>query len=184
MTTQILTQPNSASFEHIEGVKNILRLEHNEDDAILVDLYETALETILSYLGSRAIYPTQYKTILTREDVSCGVFLPKLPFLQDETHELTVFVSDENGDLSELDAENYKVIGGDLKQVIPMNDGFGDMPFEEQALVIEFWAGYSTMPAILKNAIRQMTCLLYEDQNSAIPETMKIGLSQFRYDYL
>ncbi|WP_096785877.1 phage head-tail connector protein [Rhodobacter sp. CZR27] len=144
-----------------------LRVDHNEDDAILETYIRAATERLdgpNGYLG-RAIKPQVWEITLDR--FTGPIRLP-LPPCREVT---SVAYVAADGSTVTLEPGAYIVagLGSDEGAVIHPATGWPATAAHPEAVTVRFSCGYTTVPEPIRMAILDRLCRIYDGDDESIP---------------
>lgn len=142
-------------------VKSHLKIEHSDEDALLVGMISAARELAEAYCDT--VIPEQTFR-LTLDDFDSEINIPKVPVLLVTNIEYT----DTNG--SNQTVGDYNLSGNLFKSMLKPAYGETWPEVEEgyNKVVITFQAGYTSPPTLIKHALKLMIGSLYAQREDHI----------------
>lgn len=189
----VITPPTDTPISLSEA-KTFLRIDTDDDDALITSLIEAATECGQK-LSNRIFVTTEFRTFRNgfgeRRDFTSGgkrpLVLRRSPFIS-----TTLFTYKNDTTIVTLvkDTDYFEEVVSDYSKLRPEDFWPSDNKRRVQSLTVEFNAGYGAptdVPADLKNALLQHVSFLYEnrgdcgcDQQSAIASGAMVIYNKYR----
>lgn len=164
VTTAATAEPLTLDF-----VKDWLKVDFADDDAIITAIIKGARSAVENYTGRVLMLQTVEKTFDQFPDYNCSLELESAP-----VHEvLSVKYLDEDGNEATWADGNYKVtVQNDITLVTPKNtQSFPTVLSEVAAITVEYRLGYPTaddVPGAIVQAMLLIIAKMYEQKEDSI----------------
>lgn len=164
--------PPSSEPVSLEVAKQHLRVEHDDDDAVVTLCIASAREWCETYLDATLLYS---KWKMTFDYFPVEVRLPKPPMAAHADYDdvVVTYTDDANG-VTTLDASEYRVDREGLPGILrPLYSGsWPPHRADFNACSVTWWAGYGetgdSLPESIKVAVLMLMTHFYEDRSEVL----------------
>lgn len=174
-------------------VKNHLRVEHTDDDSVIIAIMLAAREYVETYLDQTLIV-TQYK--MTLDLFPLHIELPKSPLSTVSGYDSVILTYKTNSQITTtLSSSDYRIDASAVPAVLRTNYGesWPAHLADYNSIEVEFWAGYcssgTNVPRVIRHAMLMLITHLYENRSSVqvgtvatvVPDSMRMLLDSAKF---
>lgn len=160
-----LTDSPEVEVISLAQAKAHLRVDHDADDDLIVDLVHAAVDEAERYCNA-AFFPKSFELTLPGWPASGVIYIPKHPLIAVGS----ISYRDSDGDVQTLDASAYVVSTDTLPPMISRAYGetWPQARCHPAAVTVAFTAGYVTVPPAALIGIKLLLGHLYENRETVV----------------
>ena len=189
---RVITKPTAEPMALAE-VKNHLRVEHTDDDSVIIAIMLAAREYVETYLDQTLIV-TQYK--MTLDLFPLHIELPKSPLSTVSGYDSVILTYKTNSQITTtLSSSDYRIDASAVPAVLRTNYGesWPAHLADYNSIEVEFWAGNcssgTNVPRVIRHAMLMLITHLYENRSSVqvgtvatvVPDSMRMLLDSAKF---